>query len=95
MPEEIAEADRDLKRFLYARLYRCDSVQRVRLKADEMVRALFKAYCERPAEMRAAWTQRALGGERERAVADYIAGMTDRFAVGEYRRLFDPQAQLR
>ncbi len=95
LPEEIAEADRDLKRFLYARLYRCDSVQRVRLKADEMVRALFKAYCERPAEMSAAWTQRALGGERERAVADYIAGMTDRFAVGEYRRLFDPQAQLR
>ncbi len=45
--------------------------------------------------MSGAWTQRALAGPRERAVADYIAGMTDRFAVGEYRRLFDPQANLR
>jgi len=93
--EPLARADREIKSFLFAHLYRHESVQRVRLKADEMVRALYHAYSERPAEMGEQWRQRALHGPRERAVADYIAGMTDRFAVNEYRRLFDPAANLR
>ena len=93
--EPLAKADREIKTFLFAHLYRHESVQRVRLKADEMVRALYHAYSERPAEMGEQWRQRALHGPRERAVADYIAGMTDRFAVNEYRRLFDPAANLR
>jgi dGTPase len=92
---QMASADNDIKTFLFAHLYRCESVRRVRGKADAMVRALFSAYCERPAEMGGAWIERALKGPRERAVADYIAGMTDRFAVAEYRRLFDPTANLR
>jgi dGTPase len=93
--EPLMRADREIKTFLFAHLYRHESVQRVRLKADEMVRALYRAYSERPAEMGEQWRQRALQGPRERAVADYIAGMTDRFAVNEYRRLFDPAANLR
>jgi dGTPase len=74
---------------------RHESVSRVRAKADQMVRALYAAYCERPSEMSAAWTARTERAPRQRVVADYIAGMTDRFAVQEYRRLFDPKADLR
>ena len=92
---DFAKADREIKTFLFAHLYRHESVQRVRLKADEMVRALYRAYSEQPGEMGDQWRQRALQGPRERAVADYIAGMTDRFAVNESRRLCDPAANLR
>ena len=92
----MQKAERDIKTFLFANMYRHPQVKRVREKADAMVRRLFRAYCEDPTAMPAAWA--AMAGEderaRARAVADYIAGMTDRFAVGEYRRLFDPAAKL-
>jgi dGTPase len=88
-------ADRDIKRFLFARMYRHPEVERVREKADAIVRRLFAAYLEAPEAMPREWTARAGEGEGARAAADYIAGMTDRFALGEYRRLFDPDANLR
>ena len=89
------EADRDLKRFLFAHMYRHPSVQRVRDRADLIVRRLFDAYIEDPSAMPGAWAEKAGRGERARAVADYIAGMTDRFAVSEHARLFDGPAELR
>lgn len=92
---EMAAADRDIKRFLFARMYRHPEVERVRKKADAIVRALFAAYLAAPEAMPREWTARAGEGEGARAAADYIAGMTDRFALGEYRRLFDPDANLR
>jgi dGTPase len=92
---EMARADNDVKTFLFARMYRHPEVSRVREKADAIVRALFAAYVETPDAMPREWAARAEEGERERAAADYIAGMTDRFALGEYRRLFDPGADLR
>ena len=55
----------------------------------------FAAYLAAPEAMPREWTARAGEGEGARAAADYIAGMTDRFALGEYRRLFDPDANLR
>ena len=45
-------------------------------------------------EAPAFWAARAEAIGPERAAADYLAGMTDRFALGEYRRLFDPEARL-
>jgi dGTPase len=92
---EMEQADREVKRFLFTRMYRHPEVKRVREKADSIVRALFAAYVETPEAMPKEWTARAADGERARAAADYIAGMTDRFALGEYRRLFDPEANLR
>ena len=65
-----------------------------RAAADRMVRALYGAYAERPDEAPAFWAARAQASGAERASADYVAGMTDRFALGEYRRLFDPAASL-
>jgi dGTPase len=75
-----------LKRFLFDALYRHPQVERTTLQAREVLRALFDAYVAAPAELpgehRLAFDRRGL-----RAVADYIAGMTDRFAAREYRRL--------
>jgi dGTPase len=88
-------ADREIKTFLFAHMYRHPEVSRVREKADAIVRALFPAYLEAPCLMPGEWAARAGEGMAARAVADYIAGMTDRFALNEYRRLFDPAADLR
>jgi dGTPase len=93
LSESFEEADRQIKAFLFRHMYRHESVKRVREKADAMVRALYGAYRAAPREMSEAWSARAEACP-ERAAADYIAGMTDRFAVREYRRLFDPNASL-
>jgi dGTPase len=75
-----------LKRFLFAALYRHPQVEHTTSQAQEVVRALFSAYADAPQQLpeehRAAQQQIGL-----RAVADYIAGMTDRFASREYARL--------
>jgi dGTPase len=92
---QMGEADREIKQFLFARMYRHPEVKRVREKADTIVRALFGVYVEAPDAMPREWAARAGEAEGPRAAADYIAGMTDRFALGEYRRLFDPDANLR
>ena len=88
-------ADRDVKAFLFARMYRHSSVLRVRDEADAIVRQLFGAYMADPSAMPPDWAAKAEGGERGRAVADYIAGMTDRFAIHENARLFDGPSDLR
>ena len=93
LSDDLDEADRQIKAFLFSHMYRHADVKRVREMADAMVRALYGAYCAAPREMSEGWSARAESG-RERAAADYIAGMTDRFAVREYRRLFDPNASL-
>ena len=87
-----------LKRFLMDHLYRHFRVLRMTRKASRVIRELFAAYFEDvrllPMEHRDAALE---GGERDglagkaRAVADYIAGMTDRFAIVEHGRLFDPR----
>ena len=73
-----------LKRFLFANLYRHPQVDATMQAARQIVRELFAAYCADPAQMPASFAARA---ERERAVADFIAGMTDRFAISEHERL--------
>jgi dGTPase len=74
----------ELKRFLFANLYRHPAVNATTDRAKEIVRALFAIYLDRPAEMSDEF-QHAV--DRPRAVADYIAGMTDRFALKEHQRL--------
>ncbi len=91
----FAEADRELKRFLFTHMYRHPTVQRVRDKADAIVRRLFDVYMSDPSAMPRPWAEKAARGERAQAVADYIAGMTDRFAINEHARLFDAPADLR
>jgi len=74
----------ELKRFLFANLYRHPQVMQTTEQARRVVRELFAAYTERSADMPEAYAARA---DAHRAVADYIAGMTDRFAMREHERL--------
>ena len=73
-----------LKRLLFAALYRHPQVMRTTDVARQVVRDLFSAYVNAPHEMP---PEHAAQPDRHRAVADYVAGMTDRFAVREHRRL--------
>ncbi|MER2264736.1 deoxyguanosinetriphosphate triphosphohydrolase [Methylobacterium oxalidis] len=87
----IAEADADIKRFLYARMYRHPGVMAVRARAAQIVTDLFAAFCEDPARMPEEWSAGLAGageGRVRRRIADYIAGMTDTYAVLAHRRLF-------
>jgi len=74
----------ELKRFLFSALYRHPQVMRTTDVARQVVRELFAAYVAAPQEMPA---EHAAQPDRHRAVADYVAGMTDRFATREHRRL--------
>lgn len=74
----------ELKRFLFANLYRHPQVTDTTARGRQVVRELFAAYLSQPDELRPSFAQRH---DRERAVADYIAGMTDRFALREHERL--------
>ncbi len=96
---EVGAAHDALKRFLRARLYRHNRVIRMTTKAQRTVTQLFEAFMDEPRLLpedhaRQAERKEASQGVagRARAVADYIAGMTDRFAIVEYERLFDPRA---
>lgn len=92
-----ADVDK-LKAFLFERLYRHPHVVGVMGKAETIVEELFERYFEDPAALPEAW-RAGLSGQperrRARLVADFIAGMTDRFAVAEHRRLFDATPELR
>ena len=82
--DDMRQRSQQLKRFLFANLYRHPQVVETTTQAQRVVRELFAAYLARPDELRPSFAARA---DRERAVADYIAGMTDRFALREHERL--------
>jgi len=84
----MREDNRALKRFLHANLYRHYKVVRMMEKASRIVRELFNAFTGNPRLLPPEFQGRAEHG-LERAVADYIAGMTDRYAITEHRRLFE------
>lgn len=73
-----------LKRFLFANLYRHPQVQGTRSRAEQVLRDLFAAYSADSSQLPPDFAARP---DRERACADYIAGMTDRFAIKEHTRL--------
>jgi dGTPase len=84
----VYEKHLSLKRFLNEYLYRHDSVREMTDKARAMVETLFERYMSLPAELPARFATQATAIEaRPRVVADYIAGMTDRFAISEFERL--------
>jgi dGTPase len=83
MQEETAQ----LKAFLFASLYRHARVQETMQRAAQVVRDLFSAYANDPAAMQPGAEAASPGAHLHRRVADYIAGMTDRFASREHQRL--------
>ncbi len=84
----VRAAQLELKRFLFQNLYRHYRVVRMSEKAKRLIRALFEAFMATPALLPPEFQARA-EADLPRAVADYIAGMTDRFAIREHRRIFD------
>ena len=77
-----------LKRFLYANLYRHFQVNRMRVKASRIVRELFEAFLADPVLLPTDYQAEGDPLRQARKIADYIAGMTDRYAIREHRRIF-------
>jgi dGTPase len=88
--DEMAQMNRELKDFLYENLYRHYRVVRMATKAERFIREMFHALVDQPAQLPTSTKERLKSGENslERVVCDYIAGMTDRFALQEHERLF-------
>jgi dGTPase len=92
--EEAQVRTRELKDFLYHRLYCHHRVIRMQTKAERVITELFNAYVAEPRQMPEATQARLEETSLHRVVCDYIAGMTDRFALQEYGKLFDPRAAV-
>jgi dGTPase len=82
--------NRILKDFLYKNMYRNHRVVRMQQKAERVLSELFTAYVKEPAMLPNQYQLQIDEKGKERTICDYLAGMTDRFAVDEYQRLFDP-----
>jgi dGTPase len=93
---EMQQRSAQLKKFLFGQLYRHPNVVHTMAQAKQVVQELFAIYCAQPQEMQAGFALRSqseqastwdAGPALQRSVADYIAGMTDRFASREHHRL--------
>jgi dGTPase len=94
--EQARDRHQELKATLFQRLYRHWRVVRMAAKARRVLEALFEAYIQEPAQLPDSVQQRIAASEEplQRLVCDYVAGMTDRFALEEYTRLFDPAVRI-
>jgi len=93
----LAQQEKELKSFLYKNMYRAGEVMRVRGHAERVVAELFDAYFADPRLMPEGWREgldRAADRIKARDVADFLAGMTDTYALKEHRRLFDHTPDL-
>ncbi|MCL4867482.1 MAG: deoxyguanosinetriphosphate triphosphohydrolase [Anaerolineae bacterium] len=86
----VAAMVKQLKAFLYERMYRHYRLIRMQAKAERFVTELFQAYIKEPRMLPTETHQRLDSAPLEQVVTDYIAGMTDRYALQEWQRLFDP-----
>ncbi len=98
-PGETATTEAAVKAFLKIRMYRHERVMRVMRDAEQLVFDLFARYQNEPAAMPAEWlppeSQLEPEAVRARRIGNFIAGMTDRFALTEHQRLFDSTPDLR
>jgi dGTPase len=97
-PPAVAEEEAAIKAFLKVRMYRAERVMRVMRDAEQIVFDLFARYQRSPGDLPPEWVeghQRESESERARRIGNFIAGMTDRFALIEHQRLFDSTPDLR
>jgi dGTPase len=95
---DVTEAEAAIKGFLKLRMYRHQWVMRVMGDAEQIVSDLFARYQKNPSDLPAEWlegTESETEGARARRIGNFIAGMTDRFALIEHQRLFDSTPELR
>jgi dGTPase len=86
----LADEERRLKRFLYERLYNAPELIPIRIEAQRVVSNLFAAYCDDPSLLPDNWRSEGDETQRLRTIGDFIAGMTDRFAVARHEELVGP-----
>ncbi|SHJ55121.1 dGTPase [Malonomonas rubra DSM 5091] len=87
---EMKQLNQQLKKFLYAKLYRHHKVERMRVKAERFLTLLFENYSSNPSLLPEKYQQRFDQFGTQRVICDYIASMTDRYAQDEYKRLYEP-----
>lgn len=84
----------ELRRFLHQELYQHYRVVRMTEKGQRLLRSLFESYLKKPGQLPPSVRERSKEEGLHRAICDYIAGMTDRFAQDEYKRLFEPYERV-
>ena len=97
-PEPVAQEEAAIKAFLKQRMYRHARVMRVMGEAEAILFDLFARYQASPGDLPVEWgegSDHESEGERARRIGNFIAGMTDRFALMEHQRLFDSTPDLR
>ena len=97
--DAMAVTDREIKKLLFTRIYRNPEIMRIRAGAAQIVTDLFHAFMENPREMQSHYwfdkIQEMPEPAKARQVGDYLAGMTDTFAIATHNRLFDQTPDLR
>lgn len=91
---ELSRKNRELKLFLMENLYRHYKVERMRVKAERYLTQLFETYLGHPTLLPRKYMKKMEISGKERVICDYIAGMTDRFALDEFKRLFEPYERV-
>jgi dGTPase len=86
----LATEERDLKRFLYARLYDLPELRPIRTEAERVVANLAAAYRADPALLPESWQRGGDEVQQLRTIGDFVAGMTDRFAMARHEELVGP-----
>ena len=93
---EMAKNVKEMRKFLFERMYRHYTIDRIRLKVEQIIPEMFNAFMTYPNVLPSHWQDRLVeaGGDKDqkkkaRLVTDYIAGMTDRFALREHERMFE------
>lgn len=89
--EDMYRRNRELKDFLFNKLYRHHRVVRMSVKSERVITDIFAMYQQTPSALPEAVHELIPQRGLERTICDYIAGMTDRFAIDEHQRLFDSQ----
>jgi dGTPase len=91
---EMEEKNSELKTFLYKNLYKHHRVVRMELKAEKIIKELFQTYLNRHVVLPPKEQRKMEQESKERVICDYVAGMTDRYAMDEYKKLFDPYSRV-
>ncbi len=86
--KEVAEKNKELKQFLHKNMYSHRKVLRMEFKADLTLEGIFKAYIKMPGLLPEPVQKNSQWGSLERRICDYVSGMTDRYAINEYKNLY-------
>jgi len=91
---QVEKKTAELKDFLQKNVYQHYKVERMRVKAERYVTLLFETYRDNPSLLPQKYIERIGSEPKERVICDYIAGMTDRYALDEYKKLFEPYERV-